>query len=282
MRFIFPAVVVSLLMFSCSQSEKGDDTPIVKAGNKVLTKQVLDENIPAGLSQNDSIIEAEHFIRTWITGVLMYDIAEKNTGDREYINQLVENYRKSLVIYHYQEQLINEKVIKTIREQDLYNYYKDNKEKFKSDQYLVKGVFLKVPIDAPEIEEIRNSYKSVSSMASREKLEKYSVRNAVTFDHFLDKWISFDELKNNWPEASSKALILKNGGNYFEQQDEGYYYFLNVTEFLSPDDFAPFEYAMPIVREMLVNQQKIDFLKQTENDIYQRALNKGDIKFYKE
>jgi hypothetical protein len=282
MRFIFPAVVVSLLMISCSQSGKSDSAPIVKVGNKVLTKQVLDENIPDGLSQNDSIIEAEHFIRTWITDVLVYDIAEKNTSDKEYINQLVENYRKSLVIYQYQEQLINEKVIKTIKEQDLYNYYRDNKEKFKLDQYLVKGVFLKVPRDAPEIEEIRNSYKSVSSTASREKLEKYSVRNSVTFDHFLDKWISFDELKNNWPEAGRNALILKSGRNYFEQQDELYYYFLNVIEFLSPDDFAPFEYVMPIIREMLVNQQKIDFLKQTENDIYQRALNKGDIKFYKE
>jgi hypothetical protein len=282
MRFIFPVVIVSLLLISCSKSDESANSPIVKVGSKVLTKQVLDENIPAGLSHNDSIIEAEYYIRNWITDVLMYDIAEKNTGSMEHINQLVENYRKSLVIYQYQEQLINEKVVKTISEQDLYNYYKDNKEKFKLDQYLIKGVFLKVPIEAPDIEEIRNSYKSVSSQASREKLERFSVRNAVTFDYFLDKWVSFDELKNNWPAASRKAVTLETGRNYFEQQDEVHCYFLNVTEFLSPDDFAPFEYAKPVIQEMLVNQRKIDFLKQTEDDIYQRAVDKGDIKFYKE
>lgn len=198
MRFIFPAVIVSLLMISCSQSQKGDEAPIVKVGSSVLTKQVLDENIPAGLSPNDSIIEAEYFIRIWITDNLMYDIAQKNTGNMERINQLVENYRKSLVIYQYQEQLINEKVIKKINEQDLYNYYKDNRDKFKLDKYTAQGVFL------------------------------------------------------------------------------------NLADSLSTDDVVPFEYAKPIVQEMLVNQQKIDFLKQTEDDIYQRALNKGDIKFYKE
>ena len=280
MRFLFPVVVVSLLMISCSQTKKGDDIPLVKVGNKVLTKQMLDENIPVGLSHDDSIIEAEHYIKAWVTDELIYDIARKNTSDMERIDQLVENYRKSLVIYQYQEQLVNEKVIKKIDDQDLYNYYKDHKEKFKLDQYLIHGVFLKVPVEAPDIEEIRDNYKSVSSPASREKLEKYSIRNGVTFDYFLDKWVSFDEIKNNWPAASRKALVLGNGRNYFEQQDEVFHYFLNVTEFLSPDDFAPFEYARPVVQEMLVNQQKIDFLKKTEDDIYQRALNKGNVKFY--
>jgi len=202
----------------------------------------------------------------------------------ERINQLVENYKRSLVIYQYQEQLINEKVIKKIDEEDLYNYYNNNKEKFKLDQYLIKGVFLKVPVEAPDIEAIRDNYKSVSSPAAREKLEKYSNRNGATFDYFLDKWVSFDEVKNNWPAASRNTLVLRNGGrNDFEQQDEVFHYFLNVTEFLSPGDLAPFEYAKPVVQEMLVNQRKIDFLKKSEDDIYQRAINKGDVKLlYKE
>jgi hypothetical protein len=198
MRVIFSVVVVSLLLISCSQSKERDNFPIVKVGNEVLTKEVLDENIPAGLSSNDSIIQAEHYIRTWINEVLMYDMAKKNTSDIGRINQLVENYRKSLIIYQYQEQLINEKLVKKISEQDLYDYYRDNKEKFKVDKYLAQGVISKV-IDS-----------------------------------------------------------------------------------LSTNDIIPFEYVKPIVQEMLVNQRKIDFQKQTENDIYQRALNRGDVKFYKE
>jgi hypothetical protein len=198
MRFIFPVVIVSLLLISCSQSKERDNFPIVKVGNEVLTKEVLDENMPAGLSFNDSIIQAEHYIRTWINEVLMYDMAKKNMSDIERINQLVENYRKSLIIYQYQEQLINEKLVKKISEQDLYDYYRDNKEKFKMDKYLAQGIISKV-IDS-----------------------------------------------------------------------------------LSTGDIIPFEYVKPIVQEMLVNQRKIDFQKQTENDIYQRALNRGDVKFYKE
>jgi len=280
MRYIFPVVIVSLLMISCSQSKKNDGTLLAKVGTKVLTKQVLDENIPAGLSHDDSIINAEHFIKTWITDELMYDIARKNANNLERIDRLVENYRRSLIIYQYQEQLINEKVIKQINEQDIYDYYKNHKEKFKLDQYLVKGVFLKVPVESPDIEGIRNNYKTASAPVSREKLEKYGIRSGITYNEFLDNWVSFDEIKNNWPAASRSMLVLGKGRNIFEQQDEVFYYFMNVTEFLSPDDFAPFEYAKPVVQEMLVNQRKIDFLKQTEEDIYQRALNKGEVEFY--
>jgi hypothetical protein len=198
MRLIIPVVIVSLLLVSCTQSKDDNDVFIVKIGNKVLIKSDLDKNIPAGLSYNDSVIAAEHYIRTWIIDVLMYDVAEKNTSDMTQINQLVENYKKSLVIYQYQEQLINEKVIKQITEQDLYKYYENNKEKFKSDKYSTQGILL------------------------------------------------------------------------------------NLADSLLSGDIIPFEYAKPIVREMLVNQQKIDFLKSTENDIYQRASDRGEIKFYKE
>ncbi|MDR1633109.1 MAG: hypothetical protein LBR97_09615 [Dysgonamonadaceae bacterium] len=198
MRLVIPIVIVSLLLISCTQSKEKDDALIVKAGNKTLIKSDLDENIPANLPYNDSVIAVEHYIRRWITDVLMYDIAEKNTNDMAQINRLVENYKKSLVIYHYQEQLINEKLSKNITEQDLYKYYENNKEKFRMDKYSAQGIFM------------------------------------------------------------------------------------NLADSLAFGDIIPFEYVKPVVREMLVNQQKIDFLKETEADIYQRALDKGVVKFYKE
>lgn len=198
MRLVIPVVIVSWLLFSCSQPKERNETFIVKVGNRVLLKSDLEEGIPSGLSSNDSLFAAEHYIRAWIIDVLLYDIAEQNTSDMAHINRLVENYRKSLVIYQYQEQLINEKLVRKITDEELHKYYESHKEKFKFDKYPAQGIFL------------------------------------------------------------------------------------NLAESLSADDVIPFEYAKPAVREMFVNQQKIDFLKKMEDDIYLRALNKREIKFYNE
>jgi hypothetical protein len=283
MRLFISIAVVSLLLISCnSKLDVNNADAIVKVRNKILYKSELKDNIPSGISSEDSILTSEHFIRLWINDVLLYDIASKNVYDKEKIERLVNNYRKSLVIYQYQEQLINEKLTAEIDNQTLLDYYNENKEKFKLDRPLVKGIFLKVPVNAPQIENVRTWYKSTTP-DSREKMEKYSVYNAVKFSYFTDYWVDFNELMANCPldyYNNQEAIISNN--RYIEQRDSSYYYFLNITSFLLEGDNAPFEFAKPRIQELLINQKRIDFLKQTEKDIYQRAIKKGEIKFYNE
>ena len=280
MRYFFSIIVVSLLAIACNKKTDVKDTGIlVKIGNKVLYKSVLEENIPVGISHEDSIIVAEHFIRTWIGEVLLYNIAVKNLNDKDNIERLVEDYRKSLVIYQYEEQLINEKLTNEIGEQSLYDYYNQNKDKLKLEQSLVKGLFLKIPVNAPQLDEIRKWYKSTASNA-RDQLEKYSLNNAVIFDYFVDKWVNFNELMDNLPKEQLDKEDLAIKKKAIERQVDDFYYFLNITDYLLPGDNAPFEFVKTTIQEILINQRKIDFLKKTEEELYQRAINKGEIQFY--
>jgi len=282
MRYFFPIIVVSLLTVACNKKlDVKDNSILVKVGNKTLYRNVLEENIPTGLSREDSTIAAEHFIRTWIDDVLLYDIAVKNLNDKENIDRLVEEYRKSLVIYQYQEQLVNEKLSDEIDEQSMNDYYNNNKDNLKLEQPLVKGLFLKVPVSAPQLDEIRKWYK-LPAPNSRDQLEKYSLNNAVIFNYFVDKWMDFGELMNNLPKEQLTKDDLAVNKKAIERQIDGYCYFLNITDYLQPGDNAPFEYVQPVIREILINQRKIDFLKNTGNDLYQRAVNRGEIQFNKE
>lgn len=282
MRLRLPILIVSLFFLSCNKKLNVKETDaLVKVGNKTLYRDTVEDNIPAGLSEEDSVITAEHFIRTWIDEILLYDIALKNCNDKENIDQLVENYRKSLLIYQYEEQLVNEKLSKTIDEQSIYDYYNRNKEKFKLERSLIKGIFLKVPANAPQVNEIRTWYKSTSS-ASREKLEKYRLNNIVIYDYFVDRWVDFENLANHWRVNSMDKTDFTVQKKTMEKQDDHYFYFLNITDCLQAGSNAPYEFIKPTIREILFNQQKIDFLKKTKEELFQRGLNKGNIHFYNE
>jgi hypothetical protein len=77
-------------------------------------------------------------------------VALRNLGDeKEEVDKLVEEYRRSLVRYRYQERLVEEKLKTDIRESDKLNYYEENQKKFILDKGLIKGLFLKIPVDAP-------------------------------------------------------------------------------------------------------------------------------------
>lgn len=282
MRYFYFTIIISLLAVACNNKLEIKKTNVlVKVGNKSLYRSVLEENIPLGLTGEDSIIAAEYFIRTWINENLLYNIAAKNTNDIETIDRLVDNYRRSLLIYHYEEQLINERLTKEIDEQSLYDYYNRNKDKLKLEKPLVKGLFLKIPVNAPQLNEVRKWYKSLTP-EFRDNLEKYSLNNAANFIYFVDIWMDYSDLMENFPQE----LLIKDDQNVYkktvEKQDVNYFYFLNITEYLLQGDNAPYEYSKKTIHEILINQQKIDFLKKMEEELYRRALAKGEIQFYDE
>jgi hypothetical protein len=269
------------LLVSCTGKSSKNADVIVTVGDKTLTRTDLEESLPPFLTPDDSIMATEHYVRIWISDHLLYDVAQKNIADKKSIEQLVENYRRSLIIYQYQEQLVNEKLGKEISDEALWNYYEENKDKFKLDKPLVKGLFLRVPVEAPQIDKVRSWYQSASASAIT-NIEKYSVQNAASYDYFVDNWKDFSELMNNWPSRySGQSGILKTN-KFLEQRDSSYYYFLHITDSLLPGDNAPFDYAKSTIKEMLINRKKIDFLRKTEDDLYNKALKSGKIKFSKE
>jgi hypothetical protein len=281
MRLISSLIIVSLFAVACSKQSGKTITYIVKVNNDVLTKEDLNANIPLGLSLEDSTITSEHFIRMWINNKLMYDLASQKIADKKDIEQLVDNYRQSLTVYQYKEQLVSEKLSKEIDNQALLKYYEANKDKFKIDKTLIKGLFLKIPINAPQIDKVSNWYKSLTP-ANVTNIENYCVRNAAEYGYFVDDWVDFNEVTEEWPENYKNESDVVRVNKYFEQKGSKFYYFLHVTSYSLPGDNAPFEYAKPTIKEILINQQKIDFLNKIEEDLYRKALDNGQITFYNE
>ncbi len=282
MRFIFPLVILSLLLVACNtRTDQRGKQVIATVGNSSLTIGELEAGIPQEISPEDSIILADKIIRQWIKDNLLYDLAKKNISDLEEINLLVENYRKSLMVFHYQEQLVNEKLSRDISDEEMLAYFDNNKGGFKLEHTLIKGLYLKVPLDAPQINDIRSWCKS-GSKATLDKIEKYSVQNAVVYDYFYDRWVDFNDMMDNLPVHYNDPDATVKNNRYIELQDSSYYYFLNIKEYLPEGSDAPFEHAKPTVKEVLINQKKMGFLKELEDDLYDKAVEKGQVKFYTE
>lgn len=56
-------------------------------------------------------------------------------------------------MHTYQQELINQKLTNDISEQEIADYYEKNKELFKLESPLIKGLFIKVPLTAPQVEQ---------------------------------------------------------------------------------------------------------------------------------
>lgn len=280
-RVYFILLTLSVSLFACKKAIQTDEPDaLVKVNDRILTRNEVESLIPKGTTSADSLLLAESYIKKWVKDELVLKIAQRNLGsDKETIDKLVDAYRRSLLRYRYQEKLIQEKLSDEIQESDVLTYYDTNKAKFVLDKNLIKGLFLKVPADAPNLSEVKTWYKS-GNVASLEKIEKYSIQNAAIYEYFFDKWVDFDEIRNNIPNQISNPESFLRTNKTLEVTDSSYCYLLNIRQVLLKGQVEPFEYAEPRIREILINQRKLDFIKEFEEELYNDALDGGDVIFY--
>lgn len=284
MRYCFIFIAFVSLLCACRGTQPtGDTDALVKVKDRTLSRSEVKRAIPRGASSADSLLLAESLVKKWVKEVLVYDVAQRNLerDEKAEVDRLVEEYRHSLIRYRYQEQLIRERLSSEFQESDKLRYYEENQKKFVLDKALVKGLFLKIPLDAPGLSEVKGWYRSTAE-ASLEKIEKYSVQNATIYDYFYDKWVDFDEVMDNIPVYVPDANSFLKANKFVEVADSSYCYLLNIKEYLPVGSVAPYDYASAQIVELLVNLRKVDFLKSFEEELYNDAVRSGEVEFYTE
>lgn len=281
MKIDFIFITFVSLLCACKGPQIMDDTDVlVRVKDRALRRTDVTSLIPRGASPADSLLLAESFVKKWVKDALVFDLALHNLGsEKDEVDKLVEEYRHSLIRYRYQEQLVKDKLSANIPENDKLNYYEENQQKFVLDKSLIKGLFLKIPVDAPGLSDVKGWYKSTSESAL-EKIEKYSVQNATIYEYFYDKWVDFDEVMDNIPVHIANSNDFLKGNKFVEAADSSFCYLLNIKEYLPVGSVAPYDYANSQIVDMLVNQRKVEFLKNFEDELYNDAIKSRNVQFY--
>lgn len=278
-------VVILMLLISISSCKRNQpvidekQTPIISVGDRVLYRSDLVKALPSGLSGQDSIAAAEAYIKKWAEDELMYDKAMKNIIDAGQIDALVEDYRKSLIIHSYQERVLGEYLSTKMTDRELTGFYEENKELFILKENIIKGLYLKVPANSPELGNFKKWYTLTTDNAL-ENIEKKQLQNAVGYEYFYDRWVSLESVMENIPYIVTNAEQFLKSRKTLEVQDSLFVYLLNIKEYKLAGDKAPFEYEKSKLTDLFLKRKEADYLKQIKEDLYQKALSDKDIVFY--
>lgn len=281
--FHFSLTLFLLSNIACQSSNEADvDSsldPIVVVNDKVLYLSQLKELIPIGLTSEDSAKIAETYIDKWVSDELIYEKARQNVDDAE-INQMVEDYRRNLILNTYEARLLREMVANKVSDAELEKYYKENSSQFKLEENIIKGLFLKVPESSSQVANFQKWYKQGTEEAVS-NIEKATLQNVVGYDYFYNKWVDFDSVLDNIPMTISDQSQYLKGNRNIEYKDDSFVYLLNIKEYKLKGDIAPFDYIKSQIEEIVLEKRRKDFLQQIKKDLYDKAIEKDEIKFYK-
>ena len=281
MRIIGFICLSLIFCVSCgeSQHDHGGKTPLVELDGNFLYREDLQHVLPQNLSTDDSLLFAQHYIRNWAEDILLYQQALQNVSNDVEIENLVYNYRKALIVHAYQQALLQERLAKELTEEELRDYYTNNVDAFKAESPLLKGLFIKVPLMAPQISQVRQWYRNGRQDAV-EHLEKYSLQHAVKYEYFYDRWVSASEIWSWLPSKESDMDEFLKKNHHVELKDTAFWYFLNISEYIRTGEQEPYEVARPHVRNMLLNRRQVEFMNQVKSDLYRDASEDGKIKCF--
>lgn len=270
-----------LCLFSACQKhyEHNGKSPLVEVDGHFLYQEDLAAAQPVGLSKDDSVLFAENYIRNWVEDILLYEKASRNIPDNEKIDQLVEHYRRALIMHSYQQNLIKQKLSKQIIEEDIKDFYEKNKNLFILDKPLIKGLFIKVPLKESGVKNVRTWYKK-NTPENIEKLEKFSLKGAVDYSYFYDHWVNVSDVIDKIPLTESEPENYLDKHRQIEVKDDNFWYFLNVEEYLGAGQEKPLDFARTEIKEILMNLKQVDFMRKVKADLYKNASDKNEITYY--
>jgi len=282
MRRFFPLITLFFIVHGCSLfMEKNPEQPLARAFEHYLYPSDLGKVIPLGTNPEDSILLAKRYIETWVKDQLMEHMAEESlTEEQMDFQKQIEEYHRSLLIFTYRQKLLEQKMDTVVTEGEILDYYEENSKNFLLDQDVIKGTFIKVPLSAPNLEQLRRwSWNSREEDLSQ--IEKYCITYAEKFSDFTDTWINFSSIKMQLPmKISDPSRYLQSYSN-IETSDSLFRYLLHISDFLIEGEEAPVEMATKDITNIILNKRKIEFIRELEHRVYSDGVTRNQFEIYR-
>ena len=241
-----------LILSSC-KNNFNDDIVATAYGENLFLADIVKE-IP--LNTVDSSFFIKNFIDDWVSKRILLHHAKINLKiDQDEYDKKVNDYKNSLIIYNYEQQLVDQNLDTTIKFDQIQDYYINNIENFVLSQNIFKGRFVIVNKEAPKIDLLKKIYDSVNDK-DKIILDDYCKQFAINYSLSDTVWQYFSSLSNIFSstEFSLRNYKLKNKTNIIQTEDNLYLIF--IKDFKSKGDVSPLSLEIEKIRNVLLNKKK--------------------------
>lgn len=273
-------LVLAFSLFSCQYFDSNSDIFVAQCHNSTLYYSDIKHLVPTGLEKNDSI-DLVHSIREkWVKEQLLLQKAKLNLPlSQQEVRSQVISYENALIIHAYQKELVNQKLDTLVSEEEIKQYFEDNKTNFILDQDIVAVNFIKLNKEVPYLWKMRSLFTRTDE-ESIVNLEDYCYQFAQSY--FLkDNWQYLNDVLLSLPKDFSFQNQAIFEGKSIELTDDNFHYFLYIKKYRSKGDVSPVSMVQNQISSILINRRKIEFLNSVESDLYQSALSNNLITYDK-
>ena len=283
MKFLIQLFLVAMLVSSCDYFKAPKEPKaIARVGKEYLYQDDILDLVPKGTSKNDSIAIVKSFIDRWATQQLLFEASERNLSNEKIadFNELIEQYKVDLYTKAYLEELVIRQVDTVVTEEQIENYYIKNNQYFKNTSELVKLRYINLVKENPKFAKIKAKFSSFTKK-DRKELEQLSVQfKSYAFNDSI--WVDINQVYEKLPfvNIENKNKFISSGMN-FQYPDETTIWLVKVNKVLPKESATPLEFLKPTIKQIIINNRKLELVNTTEKEITNDAINDKKYEIYK-
>ncbi|MEO1408557.1 MAG: hypothetical protein AAFW73_01685 [Bacteroidota bacterium] len=272
-----------LLLLACSPEEQEEDVLLAQVFNRRLHLSELEGMIPPGTEATDSTLRLNAFIERWVRESLLMHEAEKNIPKDLNIDELVRDYRASLIRHNYEKLIVELQLDSTIRRTELAEYYETHKSQYVLQEPLLRCHLVKIPQErlaggeAQRLQELwRNGSQGEENLTA---LTNYCQQNASVYLLQDSAWYEVSKVLEQLPSGWVGVGNFREGRE-FSHTAEGHRYLLRINELVAKNEIAPMAYVADQATKVILHQRKIKLLEDKKEEIYDRELRRNNIQIF--
>ncbi|MEN6618239.1 MAG: hypothetical protein ABFC28_01885 [Rikenellaceae bacterium] len=267
------------LVFSCRYLDfTSPDAVVAEVGDKILYESEVKNLIPEGTSPADSTNMVEQYVNSWALKHLLINKAESELSKSEKdVEQELEDYRSSLLVYKYEKIYLEERLDTVVTEEECKEYYDNYSSNFTLNNSVVKARVVKISDRSPNLETIRKMYRA-NSIEEIDEFEKLCYNSADRYNNFNNQWVDMSDIAREIPYDVQMCEREAWTKSYIETNDSSYHYFVYFLDKIAPDSTAPFEFYHTKIKEIIISKRKQELLANLEKNLIKEALEKNLLK----
>lgn len=258
-----------------------DDKVVARIGNQKLYISELSEVIPPGVSAQDSVSMALQYINNWASEILFSQVAATQLSKSEQnVSVELEDYKRSLLKYRYEQRYINERLDTVISDNQVEQYYNSHKELFILEVPIVKGRFLDIMQESPNLEVIKAKMSS-EDYSDLSQADSLAYSSALKYSDTSDKWVDMVTFARGFGEDYGTLLSRMDRRGFIEIPDErGDVKIAYICEMQKAGTLAPLEYCEDRIRDIIISNRRHALLTELEQDLLNDAQKKNKLVIY--
>lgn len=272
-------IIVSLFCFVLTLSACGDNEKVIaRVEDRTLTESeayILMNHLGYD-AQNDTVYQ--QFIDDWIERTVYAVELEKNYPEKwQLIRYRSDSYASDLAKVELEDINLSKKLDTVVSNEEIVNYFNEHKDEFVLTDYLVRALYLKIPVGVEFKEERIHEKYLLKKDKDLTEINAFAKLYAENYYFDDSSWTYFTELSEDIPlgKYNIDNIVLNRTKTYFA--DDDYWYFLNIIDYQLKDEAPPLEFLQDQIKRIIVSGRLQELTDKERPQLLKRLKKKYEI-----